>query len=145
MEAPAGSATEDKAPPTPAREAWVRRRSPAVGRYGELFGGSGFGGNGGYGGGGGGAYYGGGGGGYSGGGGGGFVSGGGGGSYLDSLFADTTATAGANSGDGSVRIAMVPEPTSAIPAARAVAVGLLCAWRRRAGGRPQPASSLCPR
>ena len=83
--------------------------------------------NGGYGGGGGGTYGGGGGSGFSGGGragapipqslgghGAGFLPrpGGGGGSYLSSAFSNPMLIAGVNSGDGSIQIARIPEPST---------------------------------
>jgi hypothetical protein len=76
------------------------------------------GGSGGYGGGGGGGSSGGGGSGFSGGGGGGSVAGGGGGygggggSYLARLFKDQVLKPGVNSGDGSISITAVPEPST---------------------------------
>jgi hypothetical protein len=89
-------------------------------------GGGGYGG-GGYGGGGAGALGGGGGSGFSGGGG-----GGGGGSYLASLFKDQVLTAGVNSGDGSISIAVVPEPSTwAMMAAGFAGLGLLAHMRQR--------------
>jgi uncharacterized repeat protein (TIGR03803 family) len=103
-------------------------------------------GNGGYGGGGGGGGYGGGGGGgYSGGGGGAGDNaggGGGGGSYLASSFTHTLESAGYNSGNGEVSIALVPEPsTLALLAAGAIGlVGYGC--RRRAVRTAKPGTRV---
>ena len=95
---------------------------------------------GGYGGGGGGAVLGadfgggGGGSGFSGGGGGepGYFGGGGGGSYLASLFTDQVLTAGVNSGDGSISIAIVPEASAwAMTLMGFAGLGLLARMRKR--------------
>jgi hypothetical protein len=89
-----------------------------VGGTGGAGGYGGGGGSGGYGGGGGGGSSGGGGSGFSGGGGGGSVAGGGGGygggggSYLARLFKDQVLKPGVNSGDGSISITAVPEPST---------------------------------
>jgi hypothetical protein len=58
--------------------------------------------------------------------------GGGGGSYLASLFTDQVLTAGVNSGDGSISIAVVPEPSTwAMMATGFAGLGFLAHMRKR--------------